>query len=211
MVGTVWLSAALAAPPEVAVAVAPSVSGGDARAEVQGRLRLGEVQVGVTGRWAEVRRAWIDGWPVDDGTARSALAHVAVPIARSVRFRFDLRANVGARWLAARETLGPIDRSVALLTEVGPRANLGLSDRVAVQLGFDQITDFQVDPSFATDGLGQLLTASAVAAPGRDWQLALTGETGGLYGYDGDGAKYAARIGLSVRFAPGAAASWLWL
>ena len=74
--------------------------------------------------------------------------------------------------------------SLALLTELGPRATITLADGVAVWLGFDNIVDLQ---------------------------LALLGETGGLFGYDGDGAKYTARVGMSVRFVPRVAREWLWL
>jgi hypothetical protein len=206
-----WISAALAAPPELAVALAPSVSGADTRLELQGRLRIGGAQLGLTARGSELRAAWIDGWPVDDGRAGAVLAHAAVPLVDRGGFRFDLRAQVGPRWMVARATEAPTSSSLALLTAVGPRATLDLGDRAAVQLGVDQVTDLQLDPGFAMDGLGQLLQGAVVRAVGDDWQVALSAETGGLFGYDGDGAKYATRAGVSLRFVPGAAASWLWL
>jgi hypothetical protein len=212
VLGWWWAAAAGAAPLSGAIVATPSVSGADVRGSLAARLGSPSGSAfGAEVRWAEVSKAWIDGWPVKDGSAASALVHGAVPLVRAERFRLDLRGNVGARWLFAREVEGPDDRSLAQLTEVGPRATLTVADGAAVWLGFDNIVDFQLDPSFATDGLGQLLNGGVVVAPTDDWQLALTGETGGIYGYDGDGGKYAARVGLSLRFAPRVAGDWLWL
>jgi hypothetical protein len=207
-----WVRIGAAAPVSGAILASPSVSGADVRGALAGRLGSPSGSaIGAEVRWAEVSKAWIDGWPVEDGSAASALAHGAVPLVRTERLRLDLRANVGARWLSAREVQGPDDRSTALLTEVGPRATLTVAEGAAVWLGFDNVLDFQLDPSFAPDGLGQLLNAGLVFAPTDGLQFALHGETGGLYGYDGDGGKYATRAGVSVRFVPRVARNWLWL
>lgn len=63
---------------------------------------------------------------------------------------------------------------------------------------------------FDLDWLRDFADLSLVVAATDDLQLAVLGETGGLYGYDGDGGKYAARLGVSLRVVPGAAKSWLW-
>jgi hypothetical protein len=207
-----FLAPAVAGPLRGAVIFTPSLSNTDTRAVLS--ARLGDpagAQLGAEVRWAEVSTAWIDGWTVEAGTAASALARGAVPLARAERLRLDLRAQAGCRWLFARQTTSPQDRSLALLTEIGPRATLRVSAPTAVWLGFENVLDFQLDPSFATDGLGQLMSAGLVVAPTPDLQLELLGEAGGLYGYDGDGAKFGARAGLSLKFVPGAARSWLWL
>jgi hypothetical protein len=207
-----WVGVAAAEPLRGAVIVEPSVSVADVRGELGARLGSPTgSQVGLDLRWAEVDTAWIDGWPVSDGTAVSALVHGAAPLVRAERLRIDLRADVGGRRLAAREVAGPDDRSWALLTEVGPRATLPLAEPVSAWVGFTNVVDFQLDPSFATDGLGQILDAGLVWAPSDDWQLAAHGEAGGLYGYDGDGAKFAARVAVSLRLVPGAARTWTWL
>lgn len=206
-----WATAADAAP-RVAVTLSPAYSGTDTRGVLGVRVGAPDgAQAGVDLRLAAVRTGWIDGWDVSSGVATSGLLHGAVPLHRSERFRVDLRANVGARLLAASATDAPVDRSWALLTEIGPRATLRVHDRVAVGLGFENVVDLQLDPSFAVDGLGQLLQAQLVVAPTDDWQVGVQGETGGLYGYDGDGAKFAGRLGLTLRYAPGAAKDWLWL
>lgn len=208
---SLWAGVAGAAP-RVAVALSPAYSGTDARGTLGVRVGAPDgAHTGVDLRLAAVRTGWIDGWGVSSGVAASALVHGTVPLHRGDRFRFDLRANVGGRLLSASETDAPVDRSWALLTEIGPRATLRVGDRAAVGLGFENVADFQLDPRFATDGLGQLLQGQLLVAPTDDWQLGIQGETGGLYGYDRDGAKYAARVGLTLRFAPRAAKDWLWL
>lgn len=174
-----WAGVAQSAEPaRAAVSVTPAWSAADLRAQVAGRVRFGGTQLGAEVRWAEVHKAWIDGWPVTSGTARSALGHAAVPLIEGRRVRVDLRGNAGIRWLTARETDAPQDTSVALLTEIGPRVTLGLGDRAAVVVGFDNLVDFQLDPSFATDGLGQLLEGFPDGV--RSLEITLVVEEGAL-------------------------------
>ena len=67
----------------------------------------------------------------------------------------------------------------------------------------------QRSPSVATETLGQLLLGGVTLAVTDDVQVHLRLETGGLYGFDGDGAKVLTRATVGVRLVPGQAASWL--
>jgi hypothetical protein len=206
------LVTASAEPLRGAVILTPLLSNADMSAILSARMGDPDSsQIGAEVRWAEVSKAWIDGWPVEEGSAASVLVRGAVPLARAERLRLDLRVQAGGRQMWARQTTSPDDRSLALLTEVGPRATLLVAEPAAVWVGFENVLDFQLDPSFATDALGQRLGAGLVVAPDQNLQLELFGEAGGLYGYDGDGAKFSSRAGLSLKIVPGAARSWLWL
>ena len=118
--------------------------------------------------------------------------------------QIDLQVDTGLRLLQTSEPVGDdLSRSLTLLNSLRPLATLTVHEAVDLQLGWTARFDLQRAPTPAADAFGQVLLAGAVVhlSPGLD--LALRAETGGLYGYDGDGAKYLTRGGLGLRWFPG--------
>ena len=166
------------------------------------------LQVGVYLRGQQVSGAFIDGWPVTEGTATSGLLGLTLPLVAGDALRLDVEVESGLRTLQATQTQAEASQSLTLIADLGPVATLAVQDGLAIRLGWMQLTHLQVQPGSALDAQGSLLRGGVVFAPTPDLQLAIDGQTGGVFGFDGDGGKYLAQVGAQVRWVPGAAASW---
>ena len=200
-------AAALAAkgPPAQALSAIAELSPAEPRARVEWRAAWpNHVQLGVSAQAGLARGLYLDGWPVAGGHTGTALLSASAPVVHEDRVQIDLQVDTGPRALRPSEPVGDgLNDSLTLLNSLRPLATLSLTDALDLQLGWTARFDMQLSPTPAADAFGQILLAGAVVrlSPGLD--LALRAETGGLYGYDGDGAKYLTRGGLGLRWFPG--------
>jgi hypothetical protein len=200
-------AAALAAghPPDQALSATAELAPAEPRARLEWRAKLhNNVQLGISGQAGLGRGLYLDGWPVDGGRTLTAQLSASAPLVHQERVQIDLQLDTGPRFLRASEPVGEdLNSSVALAIGLRPLATIAVNDALDVQLGWTARFDLQLAPTPTPDALGQLLLAGAVLhlRPGLD--LALRAETGGLYGYGGDGGKYVSRGGLALRWFPG--------
>ena len=198
------------AAPDQAVQVAGALSPAEARVRLGWRQRWASgLQAGAEVRLGSAQALYLDGWPVDGGTTLGALGQLSLPLAHSGPVALDLRIDGGPTLLAADEATPSGARSLGARLEVSPLATVALREGLAGQLGWTLVTGLQLQPGFAVDALGQVLVAGGVVALSDSLQLSVRGETGGLYGYNGDGGKYLVRGGVGLRWIPGSADRWL--
>jgi hypothetical protein len=201
----------------LAFGLSGAVSPAEPRIVAQARLRApSSAWLGAEVRLGDARALYLDGWPVSEGRSLSGLVGGSAPLASSGGASIDLQVHGGLRALSA-EVPSPEDAAGAVipgqswgwLVEVTPMGTLPLGARGAAQLGWTAIFSQQRSPSVATETLGQLLVGGVTLAVTDDVQVHLRLETGGLYGFDGDGGKVLTRATVGVRLVPGQAASWL--
>lgn len=194
-------------PPDHALSAVAELAPAEPRARVEWRTQLpNNVQLGVSGQAGLAHGLYLDGWPVEGGRSFTALLSGSAPLVHEDRVQLDLQLETGPRLLLPSAPVGGgLDRSLALAIGLRPLATMAVNDALDVQLGWTARFDLQLDPAPVPDALGQLLLAGAVVHLGPHLDLALRAETGGLFGYGGDGAKYAARGGLGLRWFPGGA------
>lgn len=177
-------------------------------ASVTGAYRLGLAggwQLGLDAILSRKREAYISGRELDRGTALSGAALAMIPLVQRGPLSMHLRLGAGLRRLDGEGPQAPRGTSLALTTELGPIANLAVTPGFTVRTGFVNVLNLQLDPATDVDALGQMLTFGVNKALGSSLQIHVDVETGGLFGYDGDGGKYLTRGTLGLRYVPGAA------
>jgi len=186
--------------------MAGSYSNVDSALTLGYRLRLPSgVQLGLEARHAPSREAYIDGFLGTGGSAQHGTFRALVPLASAGPLTIGFGANLGLRSLSVRNSL-PDSSSLAVTSELGLLAYLPLSSRLTLRTGWLQVTSFQTKPGFAVDALGQVMVLGVTAPVTDSLQLFADLETGGLFGYDGDGGKYLTRGTLGARLVTGGAA-----
>lgn len=179
----------------------------DATALLGYRLGLaGGVQLGLEVRHAPSRQGYIDGFAATGGSAQYGTLRALFPLAASGPLELGLGTSLGVRRLAANASAGPERTSLAFTSEVGPIAHLQLSPALTLRAGWLQVTHLQTAPSTSLDAMGQVLVLGAMAPVTDSLQLYADLETGGLFGYDGDGGKYLTRGTVGARLMLGGAA-----
>ena len=183
----------------------------DSGASLGYRTRFrGGAQLGIEARALAAREAYVDGFAATGGYSVAGLAIGMLPMVQAGPLDLHLRASVGGRSLKVDETTGPRERSFTLVSEVGPVVNVRVSQDLTLRTGWLAITNFQLSPRFDSEALGQVLLAGAVMPLTPDLQLHADVETGGLFGFDGDGGKYVLRGSVGARWVLGGSArSWL--
>jgi hypothetical protein len=201
----------------LAVGLSGAISPAEPRLVAQARWRApSSAWLGAEVRLGDARALYLDGWPVSEGRSLSALVGGSAPLATSGGASIDLQVHGGLRTLSA-EVPSPEDAAGAVipgqswgwLVEVTPMGTLPVGERGAAQVGWTAIFAQQRSPSVATETLGQVLVGGYTHALSEDVQVHLRLETGGLYGFDGDGGKVLTRATVGVRLVPGQAQSWL--
>jgi hypothetical protein len=187
--------------------LAGAYSNVDSAAILGYRLRLSNgLQLGAEVRYAPSRRSYIDGFATTGGAARYGTLRALVPLASSGPLELGLGTTLGVRALSVDTTPGPDRDSLALTSEIGPVAHLRLTRGLTLRAGWLQVTTLQTRPNTAVDALGQVLLLGATAPVTDTVQLYADFETGGLFGYDGDGGKYLTRGLIGARWVLGGAA-----
>lgn len=189
-----------------AVGLAAGVSNVDA--SLTGAYRLGLAggwQLGIETTLSRKREAYISGRQLDQGTAVYGTTLGMIPLVQRGPLSMHLRLGAGLRRLEGKGPQAPRDTSLALTTELGPVANLTVTPGFTVRTGFLNVLNLQLDPTGDIDALGQVLFFGVNKALGTSMQIHADLETGGLFGYDGDGGKYLVRGLIGLRYVPGAA------
>ncbi|MFT5681214.1 MAG: hypothetical protein ACI8RZ_002120, partial [Myxococcota bacterium] len=192
-----------------AVSLSASHSAAESQAAASWELRTDSgIQIGLRGRAGQVHAVYLDGWPVSDGVALSGAGMLTLPLIHTDSVLLDLRTESGLRWLNATETTAPQSTNVVGLFQIGPVATMPVTDRFAAQLGWSALLNQQLSPTLTSDSIGQVLIGGGAIALTEDLQLSALAETGGLFGYDGDGAKYLLRGTVGIRWMPDQANHW---
>jgi hypothetical protein len=182
---------------------AGGLSPADTAVELAYRLRLrSELQLGLSARGSFVRTGFVDGFRASNGRSVSGLALVMVPLARRGRLSIDFRGALGARTSDFDESAAPDSVSFVIPSQLGVIANVSFPS-VTLRAGWMNVVDVAVAPKGAIDTLGQLLLLGAAVPVSDSLQLYADGETGGVFGYDGDGAKYVTRAAFGLRWVSG--------
>jgi len=175
------------------------------RARFEWRVqRPNRFQLGLSGQVGLAQGLYLNGWPVDAGRTFTGQLLGSFPLVHQQALRVDLQLESGPRFLWAAEPVeNGQDGSLSLATGLRPLATLLLSNVWDLQLGWTARFDMQIRPNVSADAIGQLLLGGAVLHLSPNLDCSLRVETGGLYGYNGDGAKYLTRVGLGLRWFPG--------
>jgi len=176
------------------------------------RLRLPSgVQLGVATRHAQVREAFIAGYAVDQGYLGELRLELVVPVYDDGRFWFGIALEPGAKvYLGGddRDQRADLDDGWGVIFDSAVLANVRLTDRVTGKAGVKLPFSLEVAPEVMNDRIGTLLVLGGNVAVADRAQLFAELETGGIFGSDGDGAKYLIQgtVGARVFFGPGAPA-----
>ncbi|MCU0684961.1 MAG: hypothetical protein MUF34_22390 [Polyangiaceae bacterium] len=183
----------------------------DAGVGLSYRARLpGEAQLGLDARYASLRQGYVSGYAVESGAALAGAAVAMLPWARFGPVVLDLRLSAGVRALDADQTRSPDRSSTTITTDFGPVVNVHAAPWLTLRTGWLNVVNLQIAPATDLDALGQLLLAG-VAIPVSDRLLAHADfETGGLFGYDGDGGKYLTRVSVGLRWVLGESGGRPW-
>ena len=166
------------------------------------------MQLGVRARGAAVSTSFIDGYPVSRGSDLTGTVGIALPLARTSFASVDLEIDTGVQHVIAAQTTGPHDRATSLVFDLSPVVTVPVADGAALRLGWTQVFREQLTPSVTLKAQGSLAQVGAVVAIADGLQWTVRGTTGGLYGFDGDGGKFLARVETGLRWAPGTARTW---
>lgn len=203
------LTALAAAPPQHAFSVNGALSLTDSHGTVGYQLRTeGGWQLGAQVRVAAPRSGFINGYPTTGGVAPSAAINALAPLTEVGPLQLSLALQLGLLGLFADTSVGPDTRSLVLLSRLGPLASIRLADAVALRAGWNLVVNVQLSPAGDVDALGQLLVLGAVVHLNRSLSVWVDVETGGLFGYSGDGGKYVLRGTLGLRLVLGEGAPW---
>jgi hypothetical protein len=207
----VWMLGALAwAGPFHAVGATANVNTADTAGTVHWRMRFEDgVQLGASFRAAGIRLSFLDGWPIRAGQSYTGTLDLGLPIVKTERVQVDLELELGARGVIATDTDADADRSVILVSDVRPMVTMPVHDIVAVRVGWTHVLHQQVGPSYALEAQGVVARAEVVTGLTDAFQLVVGGETGGVFGFNGDGGKFLAGGHLSLLWVPGAARTWM--
>jgi hypothetical protein len=187
-----------------AVLGAAGASSTEVGGEIGYRLRLpSELQLGFVARASAVRKGFVDGFPARDGQMFSGLGLAIVPLARRGPLAMDLRGGLGLRASGFDTAGGPETSSRVMMTQLALIANVRATSFLTVRTGFVSVLDLALSPAGGIDALGQLLVLGAVVPVSDALQVYVDGETGGVFGYDGDGDKYVARAAIGLRWVSG--------
>ncbi len=193
---------------EQAVTLSGAWSGAEPRVELGTFRRLDSgVQLGAMVQVGQARGVYLDGWPVTGGRTRAVLGSVTVPlIQRGVQM--DLRLDLGPQFLAATETTGPHSSAFGVRGVLSPMATVPLGERAALRLGWSFKYAMELDPVRDTEAQAFIIRGGVNLALSQSVQLAALVESGSVFGFDGDGAKYLNRGTLGVRWTPASATPW---
>jgi hypothetical protein len=173
----------------------------DARGELGYRVRSsGGWQLGVGLAVARPSEAYISGYPARGGRALYGAVLGVAPLLELGPLELTGFLSLGGRALTGTSTRAPDSSSFALTTRLGPVAAVHLTDSWSLRAGWLNVFDLQLRPDTAADAIGFVLLAGLSVAPAASLHLYADLETGGLVGYDGDGAKYLTRGTLGARW-----------
>jgi len=185
-----------------------SVAGSGGNLDVGGQLgyRLhleSGTQYGLEFDVFSTREEIMGGVAIDDGTGGSITALSQFPMAAASRLRIDMRLSVLGRIVATDDAEAPGDQSTTLGFEIGPIANVLVSDRIALRTGFVAPQHIELTPD------GGLARTGTLSVLGLAWRvtdtlgLYIDGRAGGLFGFGGDGLKFLASGTVGFRYTLG--------
>lgn len=205
----VWLWVTMAwAGPDRALGVDAGVSTAEQGGSVSGRLRWDSGwQLGLRGYAARVTTGFVDGFEVR-GARGVGTVGLTVPLVKRDAVQVDIEVDAGAQALVPEAGADIEETGIGIVADVSPMVTLPVAGG-ALRLGWRNVFHQQLTPSVALDAQGALIRAEGVIPVGDDLQVTVRGETGGVFGFGGDGGKYLAGARLGLRWVPGAASTWL--
>ena len=165
-----------------------------------------DAQLGLRVGLFAVDAPFIEGFRGRDALETEVLALSNFQLLRGDSAGIHLRLLAGARFLA-----DAADAPESSSTQVGAVpawiASIHLNPSISVRTGVVFPVWLEVDPSADIAELATLLTVGVDWAFSPSLSLYADVETGGSFGFDGNGLKYVAEgtTGLRIRFGPGAA------
>lgn len=197
-----------------AVHHALELAGGVSNFEQHGRLRYRArlargVQLGLSTRHGSVREHFVAGYAVDEGYLGEHRLELLVPVYDDGELWWGVELAPGVRhYLGPEDQRADLDRGVAVVFDAAVLANVRLDRTWTVQAGVRIPFSLEITPAVVNDVVGGLLVGGATVAVSDRFQLFGQLETGGLFGADGDGAKFLLRgtAGARVLFGAGAPA-----
>jgi hypothetical protein len=176
------------------------------------RLRLPRgLQLGLETRHAQVRESFLAGYAVDQGYLGRLRGELIIPVYDDGQLWLGVELRPGVEvYLGGddEDQRADLDDGFGVILDTGVLANLRLDPTWTVSLGARLPFTLEVAPEVIQDRVGALIVAGGNAAVADHVQLFATLETGGLFGADGDGAKYLVQgtVGTRLVFGPGAPA-----
>ncbi|MEM7605330.1 MAG: hypothetical protein AAF411_08230 [Myxococcota bacterium] len=184
--------------------VGASVSNLDARAHVDYRHRFnGGQRLGLAASFGHAREVIVVGFAAENELVGSLGVESRFPILRRPRVQVDLGLDAAVRRVFGDDG-PPQDASGSWALEVhASMIGTARAGRGAVRLGILVPFSMELAPEVVNDAQGALLHAGFTYPLSDRLWLDFDADAGGLFGSDGDAAKFLARGRFSLRIAFG--------
>ncbi len=176
-------------------------------AQLEYRLRWpSEYQLGLAGAALALEADRIGGFAARHTQRFEVTALGVVPLGRTGPLGLDLRVALGYAELNSTQAQLTHDRGRRLGFELALIGNVLLAPRLSLRLGLSTPLAFEIVPTRELATQGALLLTGLGVALSDSLFLRADVESGGVFGFDGDGTKYETRASLAVRWVSGALA-----
>jgi hypothetical protein len=145
----------------------------------------------------------IGGFAAKHTRRLEASALGVIPLGRTGPLGLDLRIGAGYAALHSAQQHLVEDRGHRLGLSLALIGNIRVASRVSLRLGFSTPFAFEIAPAGELATQGALVLTGVGVALTRSLLLRGDVESGGLFGFDGDGTKYETRASLSLRWVSG--------
>ena len=173
-------------------------------AQAEYRLRWpSEYQLGLSASLLALEADRIAGYAAKDTRRVEVTALTGIPLGRTGPLALDLRAGLSYIHLSSDDQSLEDQAASRAGIELGVIGSVTVTPRTSVRLGFSTPFAFELSPS------GELATGGTLVSTGAGFavtdSLLLRGdvETGGMFGFDGDGTKYETRVSVGLRWVSG--------
>jgi hypothetical protein len=168
------------------------------------RLRWpSEYQLGLSFAALALAADRIGGFAAEDTVRYELGALSAIPLGRTGPLLLDLRVTLGYAELHSAQADLEQDRGRRLGLELAVIGNIVVAPPVSVRLGFSSPVAFEIAPTGELATQGALILLGVGGALSSSLFLRGDVETGGVFGFDGDGTKYETRASLNLRWVSG--------
>ncbi len=155
-----------------------------------GRVSDDGLGLGLSLRMGQARSAFIGGFAREDALTIEARGRLVTTVLRDGVMALRLEVSPGVRVFRGSEGPGPDAAGIDAGLRVGMLARIAMAEGTAVRAGVVVPAWFQVDPAFGVAETGSYLVLGVTQRLGAGVAAFAEVETGGVFGFDGDGPKF---------------------
>lgn len=169
------------------------------------RLRATQhFQLGVDLMGGLRRRSYIAGYEAKGGGELGGLVVMQGTMLRQGPLALDLRGALGARHVSSTDVDVAHARGTSVVAELGVVGYVAAAEWLTLRVGWSSPFALAVQPGVDLETTGFVVLGGGAFAVTEGFALTVDGHVGGLFGFDGDGAKATAGAQLGLRWTIGA-------